>query len=48
MFTARYGLGLYITFRLLFYYIELNDNSPDGPKRVADMLEFVGPSSTAV
>ena len=48
MFTARYGLSLYITLMLLFHYIELIDNSPEEPKRVAHMLEFVGLSSTAV
>jgi hypothetical protein len=40
VFTARYGLSLYLKLVLLFHSI--------GPKRVADMLESVGPSSAAV
>jgi hypothetical protein len=48
VFTARYGLSLYIKFMFLFHDTELNGNSPDGPTRVANMLEFVGPSTTAV
>jgi hypothetical protein len=33
---------------LLFHYIELTDCSPYGLQRAADVLEFVGLSSTAV